>query len=231
MLKRFSKEYPLVVGASTVSILVIIAYSIFADSTNCQVLSTVANILFQLSIGIIINSVFFFTQIYLAQKKQREYADKCIVKRITSIENHMKDIFKQLGKLYIDEYRENTDLSRNELKSIVKKVNSEDYVHVINPRRMNQENNHFKVKEWIISRVEYVERDIDRLCSYYAQYISPELSDVLDKILDSTMHNNLCRSMFQSPNGVVFQSMNQDIFFEPYYDLIDQLEQQKKMYE
>lgn len=143
----------------------------------------------------------------------------------------MKDIFRQLDKLYIEGYQENNDLPKDELESLVRKVNSEDYVHVINPRLMNQEKNHFKVKEWIISRVEYIERDIDRLCTYYAQYISPELSDVLDQILDSTMHNNLCRSMFQSPNGIVFQSVNQDIFFEPYYDLIDQLEQQKKMYE
>jgi len=231
MLKRFSKEYPLIVIASVVSAIVIVVYSIFANTIPCQTISTIANILFQLSIGIIINSVFFFTQIYLAQRKQREYADKCIVKRIAMIQSYMKDIFRQLSKLYIEGYQENADISKEELKSIIGQINSEDYVRVINPRLMNQEKKHFKVREWIISRVEYVERDIDRLCTYYVQYLTPELSDILDQILDSTMHNNLCRSMFQSPNGVVFKSMNQDIFFEPYYNLIDKLEQQKKLYE
>lgn len=230
-MRRFAKEYPLIVGASIVSVIVIIAYSMFENSIMCKPLSTIANILFQLSIGIIINAVFFFTQIYMAQKKQREYANKCIIKRISSIQAYMREIFKQLGKLYIDGYQENMGISHNDVEELVKKVNSEDYVHVINPRLMNQENNQYKVKEWITSRVEFIERDIDRLCTYYAQYISPELSDVLDQILDSTMHNNLCRSMFQSPNGIVFRSMNQDIFFAPYYDLVEKLEQQKKKYE
>lgn len=228
MLKKFSKEYPLIILASIISCVIIACYIIFKNETDKY---TIFELFFQLAIGIIINSLFFFTQIYLAHKKQCEYANKCIVVRINKILKGMKEIFNRLKDLYLN--KEEINLTDEEqLMILLQRTCSEDYVNLIDPLKYGRENiAKFTVKEFIINRVTYIENEIEKLCTYYSNYISPDLMEVLELILNSTMHNTLARGILQFNTVIRFENLNHYSFYEPYFELIDKLEKIEKQYE
>ena len=89
----------------------------------------------------------------------------------------------------------------------------------------------FTVKEWILTRLEFIEHEIDCIFKYYSFFITPELMQVLEKILKSRMHNNFARNLLQSPDNISFKECNEDIFFTPYFDLMKELESLKAQYQ
>lgn len=119
--------------------------------------------------------------------------------------------------------------------TMLHKINVTDRVDVIHPNRIYSlpagEESHFTVKEWIISRIEFVENEIDNIFKYYPSYVTPELMKTMEEILHSAMHQNLGRSLLQTPNGISFSGCNQDVFLKPYYNLMKDLEDVKKMYD
>lgn len=190
-------------------------------------------LLFQLSVGFIINFIFFVTQIYIPQYKQNREANRCIHIRINGIVGHMREIFSQLGNKYMGKYDEN-NVSDEYCYELLKKINVNDRIGVLNVRRMHfpiiDENAHFTVKEWIISRVDFVESETDKLLKYYAPYIDTELMVTLEDILKSAMHQNMVRSLLQLPSEIYFESANNDIFLFQYYKLMKKLESVSEKY-
>ena len=114
------------------------------------------NVFFQLSIGFIINFIFYITQVYFPQQKQQKQAYKCIALRIKQIISYMNDIFIQLGEIYLDDYCSGNDITDEQLLIILNKLNINEEVHVINPRKIGMTNQHFTTKEWIVSQVEFI---------------------------------------------------------------------------
>ena len=188
------------------------------------------NLLFQLSIGFVINFMFYVTQVYIPRMHQMKQTNDCIYERIEKIERNMKEIFARLAEVYISGYNRDQQLSKDQLKFILQNLDFDQTVKVINANRANRSNCYFTVKEWMASRMEFIEHDIDKLCTYYATYISPELMNILENILKSTMHQNMGRNFFQLPQKISFKECNEDIFFEPYYMLMEELEKIKKQY-
>lgn len=229
MLRKFTKEYPMIVWASFISCVVIFLYVIFERRLHNF---TVVAIVFQLAVGIIINSLFFYTQIYLAQKKQREYANVCITNRINNIQDGMREIFDRLSELYLSAEERTDLLDEEQLLLLLQRTKMEDTVKLINPTKdIRTGSAEYTVREFITLKLELIERGIDRLCTYYNQYISPDLLMVFELITDSEMHNIFARKLMQSYNGVSFNNCNHDIYYKPYFELIGRLEDIKKQYE
>ena len=120
------------------------------------------------------------------------------------------------------------------LFDLLKRINSNDRVHVLNSARLSgtevTDEDYFTVKEWIISRLNFVEHEIDSLFKYYPSYITPQLMKKLEEIMQSTVHRNLGRSLLQIPAGISFTDCKQDIFLKPYYGLMKDLDDLKATY-
>ena len=191
------------------------------------------DLIFQLSVGFIINFIFFVTQIYIPQYKQNREANRCIYIRINDIVSHMRELLSHLGNKYMETYDEN-NATHEYWYELLKKVKTNDRIGVLNVKRAYSprvdENAHFTVKEWIISRVEIIESDIDKVFKYYAIYIDAELMITLEEILKSAMHQNMARCFLQMPNGISFECTNDDSILFPYYNLMKKLETVSKRY-
>lgn len=145
----------------------------------------------------------------------------------------MKEIFDELGNRYIENYSEK-GITDELLFDLLKRINSNDRVHVLNSARLSgtavTDEDYFTVKEWIISRLNFVEHEIDSLFKYYPSYITPQLMKKLEEIMQSTVHRNLGRSLLQIPAGISFTDCKQDIFLKPYYGLMKDLDDLKATY-
>lgn len=185
------------------------------------------NLLFQLSIGFIINFIFYLTQIYIPQYKHDKEANKCVGVRVNEVADHMREIFSQLGIIYMGEYDESR-VNNEYWLDLLKKINIDDKVRVINPSRFysasQSEEAHFTVREWILSRVSLVESDIDKIMKYYTPYVTTDLMNAMEQIIRSPMHQNLARSLLHLQTNISFYNMNDDIFLKPYFALMKDLE-------
>ena len=222
---KFIKTNKLMTIFFIISLFFIIGYAItFNLIGNSTKLKIFTNIISQISVGYIINFIFYITQVYIPKLKQVEQANICINNRILKILNEMNDLFGYLGKKYLPLYKDGQELSDIQLLQILHSINIYDEIPVINVHRVGQENQHFTVKEWILTKIDFVKYEIDKIFSYYSLYISSELMDVLEKILKSTMHKNICGSLLKVPNGITFDKCSEDIFLKPYYDLMIKLQ-------
>lgn len=192
------------------------------------------SLLFQLSVGYIISFIFFLTQVYIPQYKQNREAGRCIVVRINGIVDRMREILSQLGNRYMGFYDE-SKTTYEYWYELLKKIDINDRIGVLNIRRTYSSNidedAYFTVKEWTVTRIELVERETDKLLSYYATYLNVDLMMTLEDILKSSMHQVMAKSLLQSPNGVSFESTCEDIFLYPYYKLMKKLESVVEKYD
>ena len=232
--RRFVEKNKVLTLCFSASFVICIIYVLMSNHEElCPQLWVWFNLLFQLSVGFIINYIFYITQIYIPQYKHNKEANMCIAVRIDCIVRHMRDIFSQLGLKYTGEYDEN-NITKEYCTELLRKLNIDDRVSVINVRRMYstkvEKESYFTVKEWIISRIEFVESEADKIMKYYAPYINYELMKTLERILQSAMHQNMARSFLQSPVGISFDSCNDDVFLEPYYTLMKKLEEMSLQY-
>ena len=231
VMKAFLKDNKLISAVFCGSILVIFAYVLSLDVPEWFThAGDWFNILFQLAIGFVINFMFYVTQVYIPRIKQLKQANDCIFKRIEKIESYMNEMFEHIACKYVADYAINRILTDEQFVIIMQKLDFDDEINVVNANRANMSNCYFTVKEWLRSRMEFIEHDIDKLYSYYAAYISPELMNVLEKILKSAMHQNMGRTFFQLPQKISFKECNKDIFFEPYYKLMKELREVKAQY-
>lgn len=230
-MKLFFKENRLISYVFIFSVLVVVIYTLTLDEPEWfPHAGDWFNILFQLSIGFIINFMFYVTQVYIPRIRQNKQAYSCIYKRVTTIELYMKEFFDELAKVYISDYKKDQELSEEQLAVILQKLDFDNEINVINVNRVNMNNCYFTVKEWMRSRMDFIEHDIDKLYSYYSSYISPELMNVLEKILKSPMHKNMGRTFMNLPNKISFKECNEDIFFKDYYALLKELKEVSAQY-
>lgn len=230
-MKSFLKENKLIFVVFLCSIIIIIAYVLSLDVPELfPHAGDWFNILFQFAIGFVINCMFYVTQVYIPRIKQLKQANDCIYKRIEKIESYMKEMFDHIACKYIVDFDSNKLLTDEQFVTIMHNLDFDDEVNVVNVNRANMSNCHFTVKEWLRSRMAFIEHDIDKLYTYYVIYISPELMDVLEKILKSAMHQNMGRELFKFPQKISLKECNKDIFFEPYYKLMKELQVVKEQY-
>ena len=230
-MKKFIKNNTLIFWLGVASALFSVSYAATYNMPDYFGLEGWYSLLNNLSISYLAALIFYVTQVYIPQYKQNQQAHECIRLRIENVVCYMGEIFDKLGDKYIENYSRGV-ITEKMLLDMLQRINVDDQVAVLDPRKsVFDEGGYFTVREWIISRVEFVEHEIDSIFKYYPIYITPELMKTMEKILRSTMHCNLARIYLKKPNGTSFSGCNQDIFLKPYYNLMNELENVKKMYD
>lgn len=230
----FQRKNMILFWCFIVSIVVCVSYTLSINETELyQGGNEWFNLIFQLAVGFIINYI-FLTHAYIAIHKQNIEVNRRVSASISTIINHMRSLFEELGKIYMDGYDKNI-VADEYFFELLKKFNGDDRIQVLNSAEVNfgkiNAETHLTVREWVISRVNFVEKESDKIFQYYAQYITPELMKTLESILRSPMHRNMARSFLIMPRCPSFKEMNQDIFMKPYYDQMKKLETIKSEYD
>lgn len=232
-MRKFKKENTLIFWLGVASALLSVSYAITYNMPDYFGIEGWYSLLNNLSISYLAALVFYIIQVYIPQYKQNQQAYACIRMRIDNIARHMKEIFDGLGNKYIEDYSKK-DITDDLLLDILHQIDANDRVHILNCNRISSlavnDGSYFTVKEWIVSRLDFVEHEIDSVFKYYPSYITPALMKTMEDILQSSMHQHLGRSLLQIPGGVSFSNCNEDCFLKPYYDLMKDLENAKKIY-
>lgn len=177
------------------------------------------NFLFQLSVGYMINFMFYVTQVYVPNNRKEAVARKNVSMRLEQIVRYMRDNISSLSKIYLENHKSDA-YTEEELFNVLCKLRFSDYVKVLDAAKTTRENLvYFSVREWIRECIYKTEDEIDKLYRYYSFYISEELMRILEKILHSNYHSFM-RTLLVAPNDVDFSQCTNFLF--EYYMLISQ---------
>ena len=174
-MKRFIENNILIFWLGVLSAIISISYAITYNMPDYFGIEGWYSLLNNLAIGYLAALIFYIIQVYIPQYKQNQQVYACIQARIENIVRHMKEIFDELGKRYIENYSEK-GITDELLFDLLKRINSNDRVQVLNTARLSSttvtDGDYFTVKEWIISRLNFVEHEIDSLFKYYPSYMT-----------------------------------------------------------
>lgn len=183
------------------------------------------NFLFQLSVGYMINFMFYVTQVYVPNNRKEAVARKNVSVRLEQIVRYMRDNISSLSKIYLENHKSDA-YTEEEFFNVLCKLRFSDYVKVLDAARTTRENLvYFTVREWIRECIYKTEDEVDKLYRYYSFYISEELMRILEKILHSNYHSFM-RTLLVAPNDVDFSQCTNFLF--EYYMLICELENVNK---
>lgn len=175
------------------------------------------NLVFQLSIGFIINFMFYVTQVYIPNSKKDKLIKECINIRLSNIISFINNNIDILGQKYIDNHFEDI-YTDDELFKILLNLQFSDKVNVMNASTMKN----FTVGEWIGFCIYRTEKEIDNLYKYYTNYVSADLMKILEKVLNSNYHKDFPVILGLRRN-YVFNKIEKDVFFKQYYGLSSEL--------
>ena len=233
--QRFIKENGWISALFLVSILIIILYMYSLEKTEWfPHAGDWFNVVFQISVGYIVSFIFYITQVYIPERRNRENINRCICIEIDRILMRVEELFSHIDMNHVIKGKF-TEASDEQLLVLLQSLKTDNRVSVLNPRRAYNPNNikesEFTVKEWIISRIEFIEGMIDGLRKYYPQYVTPELTNALDAIVYSQLHQSMCRVQLQIPTPMSYAECKNESFFWTYRDAINNLIECKKQYE
>lgn len=233
-MSRFIKQNKVITACFVISFVVISLYIVSLNETEWfPHAGDWFNVLFQLSIGFVINFIFYVTQVYIPRKNLSRQANLCIHERIQNVIRRMNEIFRDIVEKYDGHYDE-CCITKEKILEVFHKIKTQDRINVVAASRSSflgvNDNSYFTVKEWILSRKEFIEHEIDCIFKYYSQFVTPELMMVLESILNSAMHKHFAGLIIQSPDNISFEKCNADEFFYPYFELMKKLENLKEQY-
>lgn len=179
------------------------------------------SLFFQLSIGYIINFMFYITQVYIPNSNRDATVRQCISKRIEQLVGDMDASLSRLATIYAKEYS-GKSYTDEQLKSLLN-LRFSDHVNAVNIIKTTKDNTvYFSVREWLQKCITDTEEDIDKLYKYYTNSISPNLMEILEAIPKSTYHLTM-KVLLSSPENINL-SKSKANFFSEYYDLMRKLE-------
>lgn len=180
----------------------------------------VYNLFFQLSIGYIINFMFYITQVYIPNNKKESAVRKAITERISSLMNDMDASLSKLAEVYVKDFN-GKGYTDEDLKSLLA-LRFSDTVRVLDAAKTTRDHHvYFTVRCWIEKCIIETEKDIDNLYRYYPSDISTDLMKTLEAILKSQYHT-IMKTLLAVPNDVNFSECKMN-FFTEYYELIKKL--------
>ncbi len=203
----FIKRNTLISAFFIISIVIITSYYLTLDLPELfRGAEQWFNLLFQLSVGYIINFMFYITQVYVPNNKRDSIARRNVSMRLKQIIKNMRNSLSSLAEIYLDGHT-GTDYTAEELSSLLQ-LRFSDKVKVLNANRTTRENMvYFSVREWLGECIRKTEDEIDKLYKYYPTDISVELMKVLEDILNSTYHS-MMKTLLVVPNDVDFSQCN-----------------------
>ncbi len=212
-LHRFIEGNTLIFIFFIISIIIIVSY-IFTISLPQLFVGAEQwyNLLFQLSIGYIINFMFYITQVYIPNNRRDLTVRQCISVRLNRIIQYMRSNISYLIDIYIDNHT-GDEYTEDELNQLLK-LRFSDKVNVLHAGRTTRDNYvYFTVREWLSDCIRKTENEIDSLYKYYASDISVALMISIEDVLNSNYHTNM-KILLDVPNDVNFSECN-DNFFSP----------------
>lgn len=225
-IKKFITKNKLISIFFLISLFIIITYILTMDLPELFNGAEIwYNLLFQLSIGYIINFMFYVTQVYIPNHQREVTVKDCISVRLDHIIGDMRLNISSLAAIYIDNHK-GDDYTDEELLQLLN-LRFSDHVKILCASRTTSDNLvYFTVREWIHESITRTENGIDNLYKYYATHITKNLMTTLEDILHSNYHTTM-KLLLSVPNDVSFTQCN-DNYFAAYYHLICQLEKIKK---
>jgi len=225
-IRRFIKRNTLIFVFFIFSVMVIVSYIVTISLPELFVgAEHWYNLLFQLSIGYIINFVFYITQVYIPNNKRNIIVRQCILVRLNGIIQDMKSSISCLAPIYLENHigDEYTEAELNQLL----KLSFSDKVKVLDARRTSRDNLiYFTIREYLSECIRKTESGIDSLYKYYASDIPVDLMIALEDVLKSDYHTTM-KTLLVIPDEVDFRECNNN-FFVTYYRLIYRLEEIKQ---
>ena len=229
VITQFVKSNRIISILAFVSVIIILSYILTMD---CPELFHGAerwfNLMFQLSIGFFTSFVFYITQVFLPEYKGRLIINKNVKNRVGKI---IIDMDRSLSAL-VDKYSSNkekvngkyTNQALNEAKCKLRFNDDSNIVDSsLTPTEMFSNPVYIKIGQWIGQCIYYTERGIDMLFRHYAPYLSPNLTDTLESILNSVYHTLISRFISYA-SEVSFGKLKSDFLVE-YSDLMEKLKE------
>lgn len=225
-IKKFYSDNIIIMAMFIIATICVISYIITLDMPEwIPRIEKWYNLLFQLSVGYIINFSFYVTQVYIPEQKRKQNINKCIRKKVNTILIYMKEPFDYMADLY-SEHKKKDDYLDNEIFNITTNLNLDDIINKVNVR--NNEN--FTMKLLISDDMIKLNNEKDKLFLYYSAYISEELMTALENITSSiyyTMMSISCSACAPSKFNGIGQENN---CFIEYYNLYKKLKKVSKSY-
>ena len=187
-IKIFIKRNKIIFAFFIISIIVVAAYYLTMDLPELfNGAERWFNLLSQLSIGYIINFIFYVTQVYIPNNKRDSMARKNVSIRVKQIVGNMRSSLSSLAEIYLDGHT-GADYTNEELAAL-SQLKLSDNVKVVKANMTTKDNFvYFTVREWLGECIRKTENEIDKLYRYYPTYISEELMQGLEDVLNSTYH-------------------------------------------
>lgn len=130
----FIKRNTLISAFFIISIVIITSYYLTLDLPELfRGAEQWFNLLFQLSVGYIINFMFYITQVYVPNNKRDSIARRNVSMRLKQIIKNMRNSLSSLAEIYLDGHT-GTDYTAEELSSLLQ-LRFSDKVKVLNANR------------------------------------------------------------------------------------------------
>lgn len=188
IVNRFTRDNKIISTFFIVSIIIMASYLCTTDWPELfSGAGEIYNLFYQLSIGYIINFVFYITQVYIPSSKKESVTKRCIAQKIEQLIKDMDGGLVELVKIYVKNCPEN-QYEEKDLE-FLHKLKFLDKVQVVKASSIRGGNaDYFTVREWLMHSITTTEKDIDNLYKYYGTNLSADLMETLEKILRSTYH-------------------------------------------
>ena len=229
VITQFVKSNLIISFLAVVSVAIILLYILTMD---CPELFPGAerwfNLVYQLSIGFFTSFVFYVTQVFIPEYKGKVIINKNVKNRVGKI---IIDMDRSLSVL-VDKYSRNkdkvngryTNQALNEAKCKLRFNDDSNIVDAsLTPSEGVSNPVYIKIGKWIGQCIYYTERDIDMLFRHYAPYLSPNLTDTLESILNSVYHAQISKFISYA-SEVSFSKMKSNFLVE-YSNLMEVLKE------
>lgn len=187
------------------------------------------NLLSQLSIGYIINFGFYVTQVYIPEEKRKNKISKCIAQRLQTILYTMIEPINNMSDKYLPN-SPNDNFTVQQLCEIARKLKLYDKVDCT---YLSFTGNYYNFKQVIFNSMKKVEEEKGKIFLYYSQYISDELTELLDRITNSqffVIMTSCCKDSLETSFESLATDISDNNFFIAYYNIYKDLEKTIEIY-
>ncbi|WP_027636988.1 hypothetical protein [Clostridium butyricum] len=199
----------------------ICAFSYLKTLTDPEIIPGIEkwyNFCFQLSVGYIINFIFYLTQVYVPEQKRISSITRCIIPKLDSILHAMIEPLSFMSEVYLNK-KSNSVFTSDDLKIMWSRLNTNDVVPILNCR--TRKNITFAIL--LQHNINKIKDSKDKLFLYYSQYLSTDLIETLEAITDSNYFDVIEMACVTLGGSTFSDSDNSTIVILQYYELYNKL--------
>lgn len=220
-MKRFIRENRWITSILFLAIVIIISYLASLDMSEWfRHAGDVFNLFYNLAIGYCVSFVFYVLQVYIPSVKRTEKINEQIHRRMLFLSNDMMELIKEVIKVQFDRTPDEP-YTEGQLKELLNVATFTKLKIAKLETSRTGYLDYFTLKEWLRTRIISVEDDIDRLLTHYKEYLSADIVEDLEEILNSSIHTYV-KSIIGSKGDFNFAGID-DNFYWQYYQLAQRI--------